>query len=43
LPDQFQTAEFLLEKGQIDMVVPRSDLKATLVRLLQYAAGGVNA
>lgn len=39
LPDQFQTAEFLLEKGHIDMVVERKELKGTLVRLLQYAAG----
>jgi acetyl-CoA carboxylase carboxyl transferase subunit beta len=39
LPDQFQTAEFLLEKGAIDMVVDRHDLKNALVRLLQYAAG----
>ncbi len=39
LPDQFQTAEFLLEKGAIDMVVDRHDLKNSLVRLLQYAAG----
>jgi len=39
LPDQFQTAEFLLEHGQIDMVVDRHDLKTTLVRLLQYVAG----
>jgi acetyl-CoA carboxylase carboxyl transferase subunit beta len=38
LPDQFQTAEFLLEKGAIDMVVDRSNLKETLVRLLEYAA-----
>jgi acetyl-CoA carboxylase carboxyl transferase subunit beta len=38
LPDQFQTAEFLLEKGAIDMVVERPDLKGTLVRLLEYAA-----
>ncbi len=38
LPDQFQTAEFLLEKGAIDMVVDRHDLKDTLVRLLEYAA-----
>ncbi len=37
LPDQFQTAEFLLEKGAIDMVVERHDLKDALVRLLQYA------
>jgi len=39
LPDQFQTAEFLLEKGAIDMVVDRHELKNTLVRLLQYMAG----
>ncbi|MBV8638577.1 MAG: acetyl-CoA carboxylase carboxyltransferase subunit beta [Candidatus Eremiobacteraeota bacterium] len=38
LPDQFQTAEFLLEKGAIDMVVDRHDLKNTLVRLLQYTS-----
>jgi acetyl-CoA carboxylase carboxyl transferase subunit beta len=38
LPDQFQTAEFLLEKGAIDMVVERVNLKDTLVRLLEYAA-----
>jgi acetyl-CoA carboxylase carboxyl transferase subunit beta len=37
LPDQFQTAEFLLEKGAIDMVVDRRSLKDTLVRLLEYA------
>lgn len=36
LPDQFQTAEFLLEKGHVDMVVERSNLKATLGRLLDY-------
>jgi acetyl-CoA carboxylase carboxyl transferase subunit beta len=39
LPDQFQTAEFLLEKGAIDMVVERGALKDTLVRLLEYTAG----
>ena len=33
LPEQFQTAEFLLEKGAIDMVVDRRELKETLVRL----------
>ena len=38
LPDQFQTAEFLLEKGAIDMVVDRHALKATLIRLLEYAS-----
>ncbi|MEO9170860.1 MAG: acetyl-CoA carboxylase, carboxyltransferase subunit beta [Candidatus Baltobacteraceae bacterium] len=39
LPDQFQTAEFLLEKGHIDMVIDRHELKNTLVRLLEYTAG----
>ncbi|MGZ3499523.1 MAG: acetyl-CoA carboxylase, carboxyltransferase subunit beta [Vulcanimicrobiaceae bacterium] len=40
LPDQFQTAEFLLEKGHIDMVVERHDLKSTLARLLDYGSRG---
>ncbi|MDQ2680179.1 MAG: acetyl-CoA carboxylase, carboxyltransferase subunit beta [Candidatus Eremiobacteraeota bacterium] len=40
LPDQFQTAEFLLEKGHIDEVVERRDVKAKLVRMLDYAADG---
>jgi acetyl-CoA carboxylase carboxyl transferase subunit beta len=43
LPDQFQTAEFLLEKGHIDMVVDRHDVKATLVRVLEYVAAGSRA
>ena len=43
LPDQFQTAEFLLKRGAIDMVVDRHALKETLVRLLEYASGGVRA
>ncbi|MBV8148521.1 MAG: acetyl-CoA carboxylase carboxyltransferase subunit beta [Candidatus Eremiobacteraeota bacterium] len=40
LPDQFQTAEFLLEKGAIDMVVDRHGLKDALIRLLEYASDG---
>jgi acetyl-CoA carboxylase carboxyl transferase subunit beta len=43
LPDQFQTAEFLLEKGHIDMVVDRPNMKPTLTRLLDYAARGKRA
>jgi acetyl-CoA carboxylase carboxyl transferase subunit beta len=43
LPDQFQTAEFLLEKGAIDMVVDRRNLKDTLVRLLEYAKAPARA
>ncbi|QDF28125.1 acetyl-CoA carboxylase, carboxyltransferase subunit beta [Halarcobacter anaerophilus] len=34
LPEGFQRAEFLLEKGSIDMVVNRNDMKKTLSDLL---------
>ncbi|KAB2344536.1 acetyl-CoA carboxylase carboxyltransferase subunit alpha [Actinomadura rudentiformis] len=34
LPEGFQTAEFLVERGMIDMVVPRQALRVTLARLL---------
>jgi acetyl-CoA carboxylase carboxyl transferase subunit beta len=34
LPDDFQTAEYLLEHGMVDMVVPRSELNETLGRLI---------
>jgi len=36
LPKDFQTSEFLLQHGLIDMVVERKDLKNTLARLLRY-------
>ncbi len=36
LPDDFQTAEFLLEHGMVDCVVPRQDLKKTIATLLQH-------
>ncbi len=35
LPDGFQRAEFLLEKGSIDMVVNRNDMKQTIGDLLK--------
>lgn len=34
LPDTFQTAEFNLQHGQVDMVVHRKEMKSTLTRLL---------
>jgi acetyl-CoA carboxylase carboxyl transferase subunit beta len=34
LPEGFQRAEFLLEKGAIDMVVNRHEMKATITKLL---------
>lgn len=36
LPPGFQTAEFLLEHGLIDMIVPRSDMRERLGALLEY-------
>jgi len=35
LPDGFQRAEYLLEHGMIDMIVPRGELKETLSRILR--------
>jgi acetyl-CoA carboxylase carboxyl transferase subunit beta len=35
LPDGFQTSEYLLEHGMVDMVVKRHDLPATLARILK--------
>ncbi len=36
LPANFQKAEFLLEKGFVDIVVPRKELKSTLARLIKW-------
>ena len=36
LPPGFQTSEFYLEKGFIDSVVPRKELKKTLIKLLEF-------
>jgi acetyl-CoA carboxylase carboxyl transferase subunit beta len=36
LPEGFQRAEFLLEHGMLDMVVPRQELKETLARCLSH-------
>ncbi len=35
LPDGFQTAEYLLEHGFLDFIVPRTKMKAKLTRLLK--------
>lgn len=35
LPDDFQTAEYLLDHGMVDIVVPRSELKDKIATLLQ--------
>ena len=36
LPEDFQTAEFCLEHGLIDMIVPRDQLRPQLSRLLRF-------
>jgi acetyl-CoA carboxylase carboxyl transferase subunit beta len=38
LPEGFQRAEYLLEHGMIDMVVPRGELKDKLALLVSYLA-----
>jgi acetyl-CoA carboxylase carboxyl transferase subunit beta len=35
LPEGFQRAEYLMEHGMVDMVVPRTELKPTIARLLK--------
>jgi acetyl-CoA carboxylase carboxyl transferase subunit beta len=37
LPEGFQRSEFLLDKGMIDVIVDRRDLKPTIARLLRFA------
>ena len=39
LPPDFQTAEYLLEHGFLDMIVDRSELKNTLGKVLRYCNG----
>ena len=35
LPDNFQTAEYLQEHGFVDTIIPRTELKETLAKLLR--------
>lgn len=36
LPKGFQRSEFLLDKGQLDLIVEREDMRSTLNRILSY-------
>ncbi len=38
LPEGFQRSEFLLERGMLDLVVDRRELKATIARALRFMA-----
>ncbi len=41
LPDDFQTAEFLMKNGQLDRVIPRKEMKEILTTILDiHQAGG---
>lgn len=42
LPDGFQTAEFLLEHGMIDMIVPRHELRDEMSRLLNHLCANLD-
>jgi acetyl-CoA carboxylase carboxyl transferase subunit beta len=39
LPEGFQTSEFLRDRGLLDCIVHRKQLKATLAQLLGYFSG----
>jgi acetyl-CoA carboxylase carboxyl transferase subunit beta len=40
LPPGFQTAEFLLEHGLIDAILPRTEMKARLAYYLEFLTAG---
>ncbi len=40
LPDNFQTSEYLLDHGMLDMIVERKDMKGLLSRLLAFVLCG---
>ncbi|WP_425406863.1 acetyl-CoA carboxylase, carboxyltransferase subunit beta [Hwanghaeella sp.] len=40
LPDGFQTAEYLLEHGMVDIVAPRTQVRPTIVRLISLLTDG---
>ena len=39
LPEGFQRSEFLLERGMLDLVIDRREMKATLGHALRFMAG----
>src|SRR5437667_2363996 len=41
LPPGFQTAEFLMDRGLIDAIVPRKEMKPRLIDYLNYLTAGV--
>jgi acetyl-CoA carboxylase carboxyl transferase subunit beta len=43
LPPGFQTAEFLLDRGLIDAIIPRKELKRRLIEYLDFMTAGQKA
>lgn len=43
LPPGFQRAEFLLDKGQVDRIVRRKDLRGVLASLIDFGSGSYGA
>lgn len=41
VPDNFQRAEFQIEHGMVDMIVPRRDMRDTLAKILRFATAEV--
>ncbi len=39
LPKGFQTSEFMLAHGMLDMIVARKDMKATIAKIMAYSRG----
>jgi acetyl-CoA carboxylase carboxyl transferase subunit beta len=39
LPEGFQTAEFLVEHGMIDLITPRAEMKPAIARFLRFFRG----
>jgi acetyl-CoA carboxylase carboxyl transferase subunit beta len=39
LPEGFQKSEFLLEHGMLDMISPRSEMRANIARVLGHLVG----
>jgi acetyl-CoA carboxylase carboxyl transferase subunit beta len=43
LPPGFQTAEFLLDRGLVDSIIPRKEMKGRLTQYLDFLNGGESA
>jgi len=43
LPDGFQRSEFLLEKGMLDLVIDRRDMRSTIANALRFTDAASSA